>query len=380
MSSLDVPSEQRLRLAFLGNPNAVHLRRWLAFFAGRGHEVFLLDGFGFEIAPGLDQRIRIERYDARGRLRIPLVPSLHSRRVLRHLLGRLRPDVLHAHYLGRYGHQAGLAGFHPYVISTWGSDVLRARAVSRRGRWLGRRTLRHADLVTAVSGHMRSAAIEAGARPDRIEIVQFGVDLKRFSPGRVPNETLRRLGLAERPFVFSPRGIRPLYRHERIIDALARLPDRFGLVMTGHGADGDYLGRLERQMAELGVADRIQILYGISDEDLPDLYRAARVVVSVPESDSFPISLLEAMACSTPVVAGDLPALREVLEPVAPESLVPDSDAGALVIALRRALTMPDHERRSLGERLRSHVSYADYETNMLRMEQLYGRLARADR
>jgi L-malate glycosyltransferase len=378
--STRMPPPHRLRLAFVGNPNSVHLRRWLAFFARRGHEVHLLDGFGFDIEPGLENGIETHRYSARGRIRIPLWPSMHSRRVLGRLLQRLRPDVVHGHFVTRYGHQVGLAGYHPYVISAWGSDVLLEAGRSWRSRWLTRLTLRRADLVTAVSNYVRAAAVAAGARPDRIEIVQHGIDLDRFSPGTASAETLRRLGLGERPFILSPRAMRPLYRQEMIIQAFARLPDGFGLVMTARGADPEYRSRLERQAADRGVAHRVQIIDGVSEADLPELYRAARVVVSVPQSDSFPISLLEAMACATPVVAGDLPAVREVLEGVTPESLVPSADVGALTSALGRTLELSESERSAIGSRLRSRVAYADYETNMLRMEELYLRLARGER
>jgi glycosyltransferase involved in cell wall biosynthesis len=368
-------ADRALRLAFLGNPNAVHLRRWLRFFAARGHEVVLLDGFGFEIAPGLDERIRVERYDARGSVRLPLLQSLHSRRTLRRLLAQLDPDVVHAHYLRRYGHQAGIAGHHPYVISTWGSDVLLA-SPRRRGRWWDWLSLRRADLVTAVSPYMRDAAIRAGARPERVEIVQFGVDMARFAPAPVPRDTLARLGIGERPYILSPRAIRPLYRHETVIDAVATLPTEVGLVMTGLGADPDYLGQLRARIAANGLAERVSVLDVVPDEDLPALYRAARVVVSVPASDSFPISLLEAMACGTPIVAGDLPAVTSMLRDVTPDSIVPTGDPSALAAALRRALDLPDDERRRLGAALRESIGFADYEANMRRMEDLYRGLA----
>jgi L-malate glycosyltransferase len=371
-----VASTAPLRLAYLGNPNAVHLRRWLGYFADHGHEVHLLDGFGFEIAPGLNERIRVERYDARGRLRIPLAPTLHSRRALRRLLDRLQPDVVHAHYLRRYGYQAGIAGYHPYVISTWGSDVLLRSPTSWRGRWWDWLTLSRADLVTGVSDHMRAAAIRAGARPERVEIIQFGVDMQRFSPAAVPPETLARLGIGDRPFVLSPRAIRPLYRHETVIGAFAQLPADYDLVMTGLGADPAYLARLRSQIAESGVTDRVTVLGEVPDEDLPALYRAARVVVSVPASDSFPISLLEAMACGTPIVAGDLPAVVSVLRDVSAESIVPSGDVAALATALRRALELGEVERARLVGVLRSSVAYADYDTNMRHMEDLYRALA----
>jgi glycosyltransferase involved in cell wall biosynthesis len=372
-----VPPDDRLRLAFVGEPNSIHTRRWVTWFAEQGHEVHLLEGFGATIAPGLDDRIRVERYRAFGRVRIPVLGSFQGRRELRRLLGRIRPDVLHGHFVRRFGWQAASAGFHPYVISPWGSDLLKVPRHALRTRWWNRRALRGADLVTVSSEHMRAAALRAGARGGRIETVQHGVDTRRFSPGPPPSGLAEALGVADRAVIFSPRAVRPLYRHETIVDAFASLPDEPILVMTRGNADPAYLASQLDRMRTRGVADRVRIVDAIAHEEMPSYLRMADVVVSVPESDSFPVSVLEAMACATPVVVSDLPPARETLGPIVPELIVPVGDPPALATALRRALALTEGERRNLGEALRAYVvQAADYATNMARMEGLYRRLA----
>src|SRR5690606_34893204 len=105
-------------------PGSVHVQRWVNFFARQGHHVSLLDGFGGTLDGGLDSRVAVHQYDAAGPITLPLAPMLHSRRIVRRLLRRIEPDVVHAHTAARYGWQAALSGFHPYVISVWGSDIL----------------------------------------------------------------------------------------------------------------------------------------------------------------------------------------------------------------------------------------------------------------
>ena len=366
----------RLRLAFIGNPGNILVQRWTGYFARRGHAVSILEGFGREPTAGLDERIRVIHYDARGPLRLPFASVLHARRTVRRILGELEPDVVHAHTVRPYGWQAGIAGHHPYVVSTWGSDVL-IPPPGWRGRFWQRRTLSRADLVTAVSAYMRDAAVRAGARPERVVEIQFGVDSARFSPAEVDPATLRRLGLDERPFVFSPRALRPIYNHETIVDAFAGLGDATQLVMTGRNADPAYLRDILERLARRGAAGRVRVIDDISDDDMLALFRAAGVVVSAPTSDSFPTTLLEAMACGTPVVAGDLPPIRAGLQDLAPEALVPTHDAAAIEAALRRVLELPSGERRRLALALRERaVATADYETNMGRMEGIYRELA----
>ena len=176
--------------------------------------------------------------------------------------------------------------------------------------------------------------------------------------------------------MLSPRAIRPLYRHETILSAFAAATDDAVLVMSALEADPATLAAVRRQAGELGIADRVRILDRIGAEQLPDAYRAAAVVVSVPESDSFPVTLQEAMASGTPLVVGDLPPTRAVLDPLLPEALVPIGDVAATANGLRRALDLDASGRERIASTLRDWaVREADYETNMRRMEALYRRL-----
>ncbi|MGH2456703.1 MAG: glycosyltransferase, partial [Candidatus Limnocylindria bacterium] len=219
-----MPTPDRLRLAFLGDPNNVHTRRWLSWFAERGHGVHLLEGFGIEVAPGLHNGVGLERYGPHPRRLLSVGSALRARRDLRRLVERLRPDLLHAHYVRGYGWHAALAGFHPRVVSPWGSDLLRVPARAIRTRWWNRYALRGADLVTVTTDHMRRAAIRAGARPGRVQLIQHGVDTRLFGPGPAPASPADPLATGGRPLVFSPRALQPLYRHETIVDAFATVP------------------------------------------------------------------------------------------------------------------------------------------------------------
>ena len=371
-----MPAPDRLSLAFIANPGHVLVQRWINFFARRGHTVTVLEGFGNGAGAELDERIRVIRYDARGRIRLPFASALHARQVVSGILRDLQPDVVHAHTARPYGWQAGLAGYHPYVVTTWGSDVL-LPLPGWRGRFWQRRTLSRADLVTVVSDYMGAAAVRNGAIADRVAEVQFGVDTKRYVAASVPGATLRRLGIDERPFVFSPRAVKPIYNHGTILEAFGRLGTGYQLVMTSRNAEAGHFEWLLAEIGRRGLGDRVRLVGDAAEDDMLALYQAAAVVVSAPHSDAFPISLLEAMACGTPMVVGDLPGIRAVLEGVIPTAIVPTHDAEALAAALRRTLELPAAERARLGASLRElAVRTADYEANMLRMEAYYRELA----
>ncbi len=372
-----------MHLAFVAHPNSIHTRRWVAWFARAGHEVTIVDPVGVSIEPGLPANVEVlhpERTAGFGP-----IGWLRRRARLQRVLAETRPDVVHAHYLARFGWAAADAGVHPLVVSPWGSDLLQVPAGRLRTRLWNRRALRGADLVTVSSDGMRAAAIAAGARPDRIRQVHHGVETQRFSPGRAAAEFRQGSGIGDEDLVIvSPRTIAPLYRHDVVVDAVAelgrRLPRTPWLVMSARGGDPASLEQVRARATAAGIGDRLRILDEVAPDDLPDLYRLADVVVSVPETDSFAVSLLEAMACGRPVVASDVPAVAPVLgglDPVARQLIVPIGDAFATATALEHALVLGEPERRRLGDAMRDHVvRTAEYDTNMATMERLYRELA----
>ena len=371
--------EGRLRLAFLGDPDSIHVRQWLGFFAGRGHEVVLLLPEDTALGQNLPSGISVERFVPFNHRRSRLAGMLDARRSLRRAMRRIRPDVLDAQYLTVNGWHAWMSGFHPYVVSVWGSDVLVTPRTSRRGRLYARFALRSADLVLGGSESVIESAASLGARRDRAWAIPYGVDLALFSPVGNPSDLRERLGLVGRRVVFSPRAMRPLYHHRAVVEALAQLPSDVVVVVVGYLADQVELEAVQLRAQEFGVADRLVVVPSIAHSDMPDYYRLADVVVSVPSSDSTPITLFEALACGRPVVASDLPAVRELMDRLDPAALVPVGDPDLLATAIARALALAPAQRQALAARgVELARELADRDRNLGRVEELYKRLAAA--
>jgi glycosyltransferase involved in cell wall biosynthesis len=370
-----------LAIAFLADPSSVHTRRWTGYFAERGHNVTLIVGRDLVVDPGLADGIAIERFEPYSRGRTRVIGGLVAARSFRRVLKRLDPDVLHAHYLTGNGWLAWSSGFHPYVVSVWGDDILITARETWRARLHTRVALRGADLVTGNSEYLVQAAVAAGAKPERTHFIHFGVDTERFRPGPDPAELRARLGLEGRRVLLSPRTIAPLYHHETVVAALARLPQDVVALMTKYLVDAAELAALERQAAELGVAERMIVVDTVASEEMPDLYRLADVVVSLAASDGGPITLIEALATGCPVVATDLPAVREWASELDPAALVPVADVEATARAIEHLLSRSPSERDELSRRGRAAVEErAGERANMERMELLYRELAARNR
>lgn len=139
-----------------------------------------------------------------------------------------------------------------------------------------------------------------------------GVDLKAFRPGSM-SAGRARYGLREDDIVLLFVGrLQPLKAPDVLVAAAAELVarhphwrPRLKVIING-GPSGSGIERAEelpKLIADLGLQDVVQLMDPIPRDLLPDLYRAADVVVVPSYSESFGLVAVEAQACGTPVVA-----------------------------------------------------------------------------
>ncbi len=374
-----ISTDRPLSLVFLGDPNSIHTRRWLSFFLDRGHRVHLILASDRPLAVSLDDRLVLHRLPPQSRAILRFPSIVRTRKGLRGILRRVDADVLHAQYLTGYGWLARLSGFHPYVLTVWGSDVFVTARTSRLARIWAWASLRGADLVTGDSTDLLEATIQLGAPRNRTRLVQFGVNTASFRPGRAPDTLRSELRTHGRRVIFVPRSIAPLYRTITVIRALPLLPEDCVALLTEYNHEEPYLSVVRSEVSRLKLDDRVRFVGGIEHEAMPDAYCLADVVVSVPETDGTPVSILEAMSCGRLVIATDLPSAREWLGDLVPWALVPVGDEASTAAAIRRALDLDTTDRDELGARFRETVlARADHAQNMLAVESAYLSLSSA--
>jgi glycosyltransferase involved in cell wall biosynthesis len=291
---------------------------------------------------------------------------------------RLRPQVVHAHWLPSFGWVAARARARPLVVSAWGSDVYRVSGLVRRRSAVA---LRGADLVFADSQDLLDAARTLAGRPVRGQVVRWGVDVDVFSPvDDAERRRIRtRLGLSDAgPVVLAMRSLEPfeIYNTPTILRAFAGLRRRRpgATLVLKHPRTVPPPAVIEAVHA-LGIADGVRIVGNVPLGELPDWYRAADVCVSVPASDSSPISVWEALACGRPCVVSDLPWARTELRD-GEDALVVPVDPAAVEAAVLEATSAPAFERLSAAGR-RAACDRMDQRAHMDTVDHLYRKLAR---
>jgi glycosyltransferase involved in cell wall biosynthesis len=105
----------------------------------------------------------------------------------------------------------------------------------------------------------------------------------------------------------------PHKRHELLIEAWTKLrPPRPALRLIGDPSADPATFRRIRRMAEKVTSHGSVVVEGpLTQDEVADAYRRARVVALPSNAESFCLPLAEAQACGVPVVASDIPALRE---------------------------------------------------------------------
>lgn len=329
-----------MRLCFIAGAGSVHVQRWLGFFVECGHEVHLLTTEpGLEM-PGVTKHLLLPR------VRLPKTRLAQAVWQARCIVRGLQPSVLHALYAAWPGWCAALAGYHPLVISLWGSDVLVTGGAydTLEQRVLTPFALRHADLLIASSPHLFTAVRSLGLDAIPQHTIPIGVDCERFHPLTERSLLRDQLSIPEDvPVVLSPRHTRPIYNIDLIIRAipsvLASHPSAIFMLKEYYLPETTgYQKSCKLLVHKLGIEANIRWVGGSPHDEMPHFYACGDIAVSVAKSDGLPVSVLEAMACGLPLVLSPLPGLQAYIAPEKNGIYVNPVEPGTIATAINTLL------------------------------------------
>ena len=148
--------------------------------------------------------------------------------------------------------------------------------------------------------------------PEKVDMVPLGLGRPPRGPVTPEPELRARLGLGDRPVVFSLSAKRPHKNLAGLIDALAVIPPERRPVAVLPGYATPYEAELRERAVRLGLADDVRFLGWTPDEDVEGLFRLASVFVFPSFYEGFGLPVLEAMARGIPVATSDRASLPEV--------------------------------------------------------------------
>jgi glycosyltransferase involved in cell wall biosynthesis len=349
-----------VRICFLGDAGSIHLQRWIGYFIQAGHQV---DIISFNPCPIEGPTVHLLANGHTGRL--AYIGSMFK---IRRLIRKIQPDLLHAHYATSFGLLAILSGFHPLVVSAWGSDVLIAPKQSFLLRLTVEQVLKRADALTSDSSYMTGRMIELLKGQDKIlKTVTMGVSQEWFSGiSDTPKKDLQILSL---------RGHQVIYNIDIIlrsmVEVLKAVPEA-SLVVAGEGPETRSLKALAKS---LGILENVNFVGQLPHAKVQEYLNQSSISVSVPTSDATAVSLLETMACGSFPVVSDLPANREWVEDGSNGLIVRIRDDADLTRALIRSLQDKALRQAAIELNRQKIRAKAIWEDNMAEMEDLYREL-----
>jgi glycosyltransferase involved in cell wall biosynthesis len=333
-------------IMLISDGRSIHTQRWAEYFAGIGHNVHLItyDPMNRNI-PGVTEHILRSSWN---NLYLAYIPRQIQ---VNFLIRKIRPDIVHSHFVAKYGFHLIGHRFHPTVVSAWGDDVL----ILPQKSWLihhyTQKVFDSVNLIYAVSQDIRNHIIQDFGIPgSKVRYFPFGIDTAFFSPqNKVSQETQTTIK------IFTNRGFLPVYDNETLVRGFANAyaaDHRLHLTLKGDGPEEQKIRDLVISLSlDDVVSFRKKTAFGLVPQD----YHQADIYITTSRSDGTPVSLLEAMASALPCIATAVGGIPEWIENNKTGILIPPNSpekVAEAILLLARNLDL----RQSLGTAARATI------------------------
>lgn len=252
----------------------------------------------------------------------------------------INPALLHTH-----GHRSDFFGLLmakcmgvPIVATVhgWTSSTSRLRLYEPLHRW----GLKYFDAVIAVSEEIRVRLMEAGVRPERIVTLNNAIDIGAFTSNRTGIEFRKEIGITHKAKVIGTVGRLSLEKGlEYFLRAGAQIIDKDSSVKLLLAGEGPQRRELEALAKSLGISSSV-VFCGYR-RDIDRIYPALDIFVLPSLTEGLPIALLEAMACTRPVIASAVGGIPSVIQDGRTGLLVEPKNVGQLTEAFRKLIDNP---------------------------------------
>ena len=279
-------------------------------------------------------------------------------------------DVVHVHLPHPAATISALASrYRGRLVATYHSDIVRQKVMGAAYEPVQHRFLSRCSAIIATSPNYRDTSPVLAKHRERCHVIPYGIALDDFERADAVRVAELRARFGERVVISVGRLI--YYKgFEFLIDAMKDVRGRL-LIVGG----GPLRAALEQRARDAGVADRVELLGEIQNQETVPYYHASDVfaLASIARSEAFGIVQIEAMACGRPVVNTALDSGVPFVSLDGVSGLtVPPNDPSALASAINRLLADPAlRARLGAGARQRARAEF-DVDTMTDRVMAIY--------
>jgi glycosyltransferase involved in cell wall biosynthesis len=265
------------------------------------------------------------------------------------IMERENPDVVNGHFpvpyladiairIARKKNKPSILTYHNDLI---GHNYLFSLLAKSYYYMLGFKTLALSQRIVVTSEYYAKDSPYLKRYSEKLRIIPPGVDIEKFRPIRT-NYLKKKYGLKNEKIILFVGQLNKESRHKGLnylIEAIKKVCGSIDakLIIVGRGDFIEYYKRLARLY---GVADKIIFEEHVYDEILPVYYSESDVVVlpSYNRAEGFGMVLIEAQACSTPVIGTTVGGIPYAVKNGESGLLVPPKDLKSLAEAIQRLL------------------------------------------
>jgi len=362
-----------IKVLLLADPNSVHTIKWATSLAYQGIEIVIFGLGNLNVNNYLNiVNIKVEVLDeniSNNEGTFSKIKYLKAVPKVKKIITSYKPDIIHSHYASSYGLLGALSGFQPFIISVWGSDIFSFPKKSFLHKEILKYNLRKAKMILSTSHVMAS---ETTLYTDKnITVTPFGIDLNQFKPMKVKS-----LFDIEDIVIGTVKTLEEKYGIEYLIRAFKILHDKYlelplKLLIVGGGSLEPKLIKL---VYELQIESKTIFTGQVVFQDVPKYHNmlSVSVSVSISNSESFGVAIIEASACEIPVVVSNVGGLPEVVSSEETGLVVPLKNSEETANAIEK-LILDEKMRTKMGKAGRKRVeNLYNWTNNMTQMIQIY--------
>ena len=367
----------------LGDGSSIHTKKWASSLLKRGVTIHLfslksfdkndypLENFTFTV---VDCQKRSSKFGRLGKISyLKVIPELKKQ--IRHF----SPDIIHAHFATSYGLLGALSGFHPLMISVWGSDVFEFPKKSFLHRSIIKYNLSKAVAISSTSHAMAEETRKYTDKP--ITVIPFGIDLDKFTNLSMDKSIDRALFNENDIVVGTIKLFEKIYGIDVLIKAFSIVSEKrkdlpLKLLLVG---DGSQMEEYKKLCDNLEITDKVHFTGMVAHNDIPLMHNVIDVFVALSYAESFGVAVVEAQACEKPVVVSNVGGLPEVVEDEKTGFIVPPGDEFAAAAAIEK-LVADTELRKTMGRAGRKRVvALYNWDKNVDQMMDVYSEILEKD-
>jgi glycosyltransferase involved in cell wall biosynthesis len=341
-------------ICYLADGSNPHTLKYCSFFKDRGYKIHVisLNGGYMDGVDIHDLGSNVE--EVKNESVFKKTGYLSYIKEVKKLVNQIKPDILHAQYASSYGFIGSLVGYHPFVVSVWGTDVYDFPNNGFLQKQIIKHNFRKADYIFSNSRDMAKEANKYTKK--HVDVTFFGVDMDRFKPIEVEKSEGFTIGII--------KSLEKKYGIEYLIRAFKAIKDEYRdkKITLKIGGSGTQRENLETLAKELGVEEDVEFLGRISPEDVAKTFNSFDVSVFPSLREGFGVAAIESEACEVPVVVTNVGGHPESLDNGKTGLIVEPKDPEGLKNAIIKIMEN-DELRFNMGKAGRVFVG-ENYEVN----------------